>query len=64
MKAMSMTDRFTTQIHFGNPYVLEDAPHSKRHIMGCVSANCVDSALEILAGNLEPTGHPTYDAKL
>ena len=64
MKAMELTDRYTTQIHFGNPFVLEDAPHAKRRLIGCVSADSVDAALEILAGNLEPKGNPTYKVNL
>ena len=64
MKAMEMTGRYTTQVHFGNPFVLEEAPHAKRRLIGCTSEDCVSVALDILAGNLEPKGHPTYKAKL
>ena len=64
MQAMAMTDRFQTHLHFGNPFVLDEAPHAKRRLIGCVSADSVTVALEILAGMKKPEGKPTYNAKL
>lgn len=64
MEAMQVTGRLTTMLYFGNPFVMEDAPHIKRRLIGAFSQGSVDVALEILAGLSEPMGAPTYDVKL
>jgi len=62
--AMQRTNRISTLIHFGNPKVLEELPHIPRIIFGGVSEESIDTCLEVLAGEYEPKGVPTYDVKL
>ena len=64
ISAMQLTDRISTLIHFGNPHVLEELPHIPRVILGGHSADSVDAALEVLAGEYPANGTPTYDFKL
>lgn len=56
IKAMQMTDRVSTVIHFGNPCVLEELPHIPRIIIGGVSEKSVEATLEVLAGNYPAKG--------
>ena len=63
MIAMQVTDRISTIVHFGNPYVVEDAPHVSRLILGTGDRNNVGPTLEVLAGLREPRGKLTYDVK-
>lgn len=60
MEAMQVTDRISTVLHFGNPFVLEDVPHVSRVIVGTVSQSGVAAALDVLAGKSEPKGTLTY----
>lgn len=64
IKAMQVTDRVSTLIHFGNPFVLEELPHIKRVIFGGHAAESVDTVLEVLAGEYTANGVPTYDFRL
>jgi len=64
ISAMQLTDRISTLIHFGNPHVLEELPHIPRMIFGGHSADSVDAALEVLAGEYPANGTPTYNFKL
>ena len=64
INSMILSDRVSTVVHFGNPFVLEELLHVERVLMGCVSPDSVDVSFEILAGNLEPRGKLTYDVKL
>jgi len=64
MQAMQMTDRLTTMLFFGNPFVMEDAPHIKRRLIGTASMGSMEVALDILAGKGEALGKPTYNVKL
>ncbi len=61
LRAMQATNRISTMVHFGNPFVLEEVPHMPRLIMGGISAKNVDAALEVLAGKREAKGVMTYD---
>lgn len=63
MDAMQVTNRISTIVHFGNPYVLEDAPHVSRIILGSVDRNSSKPTLEVLAGLREGRGVLTYDVK-
>ncbi len=62
-KAMQLTNRISTLVHFGNPYVVEDFPHVGRLIIGTTAADNVDCAFDILAGKYEAKGVLTYDVK-
>ena len=62
--ALQLTNRVSTLVHFGNPRVLGNLPHIPRHIFGGLSAESVETCLEILAGEYEAKGVPTYDFKL
>ncbi len=64
IKAMQITNRISTVVYFGNPYVLEDLPYIPRIIAGTVSAKNVMCALDVLAGNYPAKGVLTYDVKL
>ncbi len=62
--AMQHTDRISTIMHFGNPFVLENLEHTPRYIIGAQSEKCVDAAIDVLAGLYPANGKPTYNAKL
>ena len=64
MEAAQDTDRISTLIHFGNPCVLGNLPHIPRCIFGGLSEKSVNATLEVLAGESEAKGVPTYDFKL
>lgn len=64
MDAMQVSDRISTILHFGNPYLLEEVPHIPRVLVGTVSSAGVDAALEVLAGEREAKGVLTYDVKI
>ena len=64
MEALQVTDRISTVVHFGNPYVLEDLPHIPRVIVGTTGADNMVPTFEVLAGKREPLGVPTYNIKL
>jgi len=62
--ALQVTNRISTVLHFGNPFVLEDIPHVSRLIMGGNSKMAVEAGLEVLLGNYEAKGSLTYDVNL
>ena len=62
--ALQVTNRISTVLHFGNPFVLEDIPHVSRLIMGGNSKMAVEAGLEVLLGNHEAKGSLTYDVNL
>ncbi len=64
IEAMQRTNRISTVVHFGNPKVLEELPHIPRCIFGGVSEESVETCLEVLAGEYEPKGVPTYEVNL
>ena len=59
--AFTMTNRASTIMHFGNPYVLEEIPHMKRILIGGISTASTMAGIEVLAGNYEADGVLTYD---
>lgn len=61
IKAMQITSRISTVMHFGNPYVLEDIAHVSRVLIGPMAANSIDAGIEVLAGKREAKGVLTYD---
>lgn len=64
INAMQLTDRISTIVHFGNAHVLEELSHISRYIMGGLSEDSVDAALEVLAGEYPANGVPTYEVDL
>ena len=64
VKAMQYTNRVSALVHFGNPCVLDNLPHVPRYILGGLSAESVETCIEVLAGEYEAKGVPTYDFKL
>lgn len=61
INSMQMSDRVHTIVHFGNPFVLQELNHMKRIIVGGISTDSLMAGIDVLAGELEPTGVPTYD---
>jgi len=61
INAMQVTNRISTIVHFGNPFVLEELSHISRKIIGTASTKNIDAALEVLAGEYPAKGVPTYD---
>lgn len=61
MDAMQVSNRISTIVHFGNPYLLEDIPHIPRILSGICSVAGVEAALEVLAGEREAKGTLTFD---
>lgn len=64
IKALQLTNKISTVIHLGNPFVLEELPHIPRYILGGVSEESTYTCLEVLAGEYPAKGVPTYNADL
>ena len=64
IEAMQYTNRISTLVHFGNPCILGNLPHISRYILGGLSAESVETCIEVLAGEYEAKGVPTYDFRL
>lgn len=64
MKAMQVSNRISTVVHFGNPFTLEELPHIPRILVGIQSEKGVDAALNVLGGLHEAKGKLTYDVKI
>lgn len=64
IRAMQHTNRISTVMHFGNPFVLEELGHTPRYIIGGQAEECAITALEVLAGEYPANGVPTYHADL
>ena len=64
IKAMQLTKRISTILHFGNPFVLEDLPHIPRVIIGSNSKDSIKASIDVLAGLEEPKGSLTYEVNL
>lgn len=64
MKAMQVSNRISTVVHFGNPFTLEELPHIPRILVGVQSEKGVDAALNVLGGLHEAKGKLTYDVKI
>ena len=61
MQAMQVSDRISTIVHFGNPFILEDVPHVPRIIIGGGFKKSVDAAFDVLTGKAKAQGNLTYD---
>ena len=64
IRAAQNTGRVSTLVHCGNPCILGNLPHIPRCIFGGISEESMDTCLDILAGEYEAKGTPTYDFKL
>ena len=64
IEALQITNRVSTLVHFGNPFVLEELPHIPRFLIGGLSTNSVEYTLDVLAGKYPAKGVLTYDVKL
>lgn len=64
IEALQVTSRISTILHFGNPYLLEELAHIPRVIVGCLSEENVNSAIDVMAGLYPAKGVPTYDINL
>ncbi len=64
VNAMQVTNRISTVLHFGNPFVLEDFSHVSRVIIGTGAELGVEAGLNVLAGKAPANGVLTYDVKL
>lgn len=64
IEALQVTDRISTIVHFGNPYVLEELEHIPRVLIGGLCAKSVCYTMEVLAGKYPANGVLTYDVHL
>ena len=64
IQAMQVTNRISTIVHFGNPFVLEELEHVSRVLIGSPSTDCIDYTLDVLAGEYPAKGTLTYDVRL
>ncbi len=64
IQALQVTNRVSTVVHFGNPFVLEELEHIPRILIGGLSPDSVRYTLDILAGKYPAKGVLTYDIKL
>lgn len=62
--ALQLTNRVSTAIHFGNPFVLKELPHIPRYILGGVTEVSTYTCFEVLAGEYPAKGVPTYNVDL
>ena len=60
LDAMQRTNRISTLVHLGNPYVAEDFPHIPRRLFGGCSLGSTMVALDVLAGIKPALGTVTY----
>jgi hypothetical protein len=64
IKALQHTNRVSTILHFGNPYVLEELNHTPRYIICGQAEECAMAALDVLAGEYPVNGKLVYNADL
>lgn len=62
--ALQITQRVSTIVHFGNPFVLEALEHIPRVVIGCPSAASVECTLDVLAGKYPAKGVLTHEVHL
>ena len=63
INAWQVTNRVSTIVHFGNPFVIEELDHIPRIIIGNPSNDSVNYAIDILEGKYPAKGVLTYDVK-
>ena len=64
IKAMQLTNRISTILHFGNPLMLESLEHISRVLIGGNSEASVNAAIDVLAGEREAKGVLTCEVNL
>lgn len=64
MEALQVTNRISTIVHFGNPFVLDETPHIPRRIMGCRNREMTLRAIDILAGLASANGKVPFELHL
>ena len=64
IKAMQLTNRISTILHFGNPLMLESLVHIPRVLIGGNSEASVNAAIDVLAGKNEAKGVLTCNVDL
>lgn len=64
IKAMQLTNRISTILHFGNPLMLESLVHIPRVLVGGNSEASVNAAIDVLAGEREAKGVLTCEVNL
>ncbi|MBQ2765487.1 MAG: hypothetical protein IJF48_00685 [Clostridia bacterium] len=62
--ALQVTNKISTFIHFGNPYLLEYLHHVPRLIIGAISRKTIMSGLDVAAGKYPAKGVLTYNLDL
>ena len=62
--SLQITDKISTVVHYGNPFVLEDIPHVGRILFAPGEKAATLAAIDILAGLYPPKGKLVYDVKL
>lgn len=64
IQALQVTNRVSTVVHFGNPFVLEELEHIPRILIGGCSLDSICCTLDVLAGNYPAKGHLPYELTL
>jgi len=64
MEALQVTNRISTVVHFGNPFMMEELPHVPRILLGGPSVQSVEYGLDVLEGKYPAEGKLTYDIRL
>ena len=59
--ALQVTNRVSTVVHFGNPYVLCELAHIPRILIGTGSIDGVDAMFDVMSGRYPAKGVLTYD---
>lgn len=62
-EALQVTNRISTVLHWGNPFVLEELPHIPRMLIGSASSRGVSYGLDVLEGKCPAAGKLTYDVR-
>lgn len=64
MEALQVTDRISTIVHFGNPFVLDETPHIPRRLMGGRNREITLHAIDVLAGLATANGRVPFKLNL
>lgn len=64
IQALQITNRVSTVVHFGNPFVLEELEHIPRILIGGCSSDSICCTLDVLAGKHPAKGHLAYTLTL
>ena len=64
IQALQVTNRVSTVVHFGNPFVLEELEHIPRILIGGCSLDSICCTLDVLAGKYPAKGHLPFELTL